>query len=416
MTGLADFTILERCRICGGKRLEPVLDLGEQVLTGVFPKTSEEEITKGPLRLVKCIGKDRCGLLQLQHNYPIDQMYGENYGYRSGLNRQMVAHLTNKVSNLLARHEPPPGSLIVDIGSNDGTTLRGYPPGRFQLVGVDPSGQKFRRHYRYDAELIPHFFTEATFRQHFPDKSAAIVTSLAMLYDLPDPLLFMRDVRNILQDGGLWIFEQSYMPTMLERTAYDTVCHEHLEYYALEQIVWMVDRIGFSILDVSLNDVNGGSFSVLAQRSERIKHADVVSKLLEEESRRGLGATRPYLDFSERVSQSRSALQSFLGQCRNRDQRVCGLGASTKGNVILQYCDIDRDLVSCVGEVNEDKFGHFTPGTNLPIRAESEVLAEEWHYHLVLPWHFREFFLWADQFAGKTLVFPLPELAITNRC
>src|SRR5260370_41145517 len=131
---------VERCRICGNAQLECVLDLGEQMLTGVFPREKGARITKGPLRLVKCIGGDDvCGLLQLEHSYDLGEMYGENYGYRSGLNASMVTHLHGNVKRILGQVDLKAGDLVVDIGSNDSTTLQGYPAGPV-LVGIDPTG------------------------------------------------------------------------------------------------------------------------------------------------------------------------------------------------------------------------------------------------------------------------------------
>src|ERR1700746_557581 len=253
---------VEKCRICRNRRLECVLDLGEQMLTGVFPRAKNARVTTGPLRLVKCVGDNGvCGLLQLEHSYDLSEMYGQNYGYRSGLNPSMVAHLHGKVKKLLGRVELRAGDLVVHIGSNDSTTVQGYPAGPV-LVGIDPTGVKFSNNYPKHIQLISDFFSAALLSERFRGKKAKIVTSFSMFYDLEDPVSFMRDVYEALADDGLCVFEQSYMPAMLKTNSYDTVCHEHLEFYGLRQIKWMADRVGFRILDVEYNDVNGGSFSV----------------------------------------------------------------------------------------------------------------------------------------------------------
>ena len=233
------FKKAEKCRICGNTRLQCVLDLGQQMLTGVFPRAKNANITMGPLRLVKCVGGDEvCGLLQLQHSYDLREMYGENYGYRSGLNASMVAHLHNKVKRILGQVQLNKGDLVVDIGSNDSTTLQAYPAGPV-CVGIDPTGVKFSNYYPAHIQLIPDFFSAAVLKERFPGKKAKVITSFSMLYDLEDPISFMREVHDVLADDGVWMFEQSYMPTMLETNSYDTVCHEHLEFYALRQIKWM---------------------------------------------------------------------------------------------------------------------------------------------------------------------------------
>lgn len=404
---------ISKCRICGNTDLEEVLDLGVQALTGVFPRTRPEEVARGPLRLVKCNGADACGLLQLRHTYDLGELYGDNYGYRSGLNASMVDHLQRKVATILERVAIDRDSLVVDIGSNDATTLKAYPASGATLVGIDPSGAKFSRFYPPDIRLIPDFFSSAVVRAAYGSRKAMVVTSFSMFYDLEDPLQFMREVAEVLDERGIWVFEQSYMPTMLARNSYDTVCHEHLEYYALRQIMWMADRAGLAVVDVEFNDVNGGSFSVVAARrdSGRVPSASVAAAI-EAEATLGLQTRRPYEDFAKRVNESRDTLRQFVRDARRSGKSVVGLGASTKGNVILQYCGLTADEMSAIGEVNEDKFGCFTPGTLIPIVAEDEVLAARPDYMVVLPWHFRTFFQGNPRFAGRKLVFPLPVLEI----
>jgi len=408
------YSKVERCRICGNTGLIPVLDLGVQALTGVFPTSRTQKITAGPLELVKCSGgAQACGLLQLRHSYDLSEMYGLNYGYRSGLNSSMVEHLHGKVRKILDAVTLEEGALVLDIGSNDSTTLQAYPRQGLTLVGVDPTGVKFKEHYPPHIRLIPDFFSAARIKEVFGSKRASVVTSFSMFYDLEDPLEFMREVAAVLEPRGIWVFEQSYMPTMLQQNSYDTVCHEHLEYYTLRQIVWMAERAGLKVLEVELNDVNGGSFSVVAARQESpaVPSASVAS-LLAQEAAQGLDTLAPYREFERRVGRCREELLEFFDSARRSGLRVGALGASTKGNVLLQYCGITTAQIPKVGEVNVEKYGCFTPGTLLPIVPQEELLAEEPDYLLVLPWHFRSFFLRNPTFAGRKLVFPLPALEI----
>lgn len=411
-------TLTKCCRICGNSNLVKVLDLGEQTLTGVFPRSKDQSVTRGPLQLLKChalAGEDVCGLLQLAHSYDLKEMYGDNYGYRSGLNPSMVRHLHGKVERILGTVSLSPGDLIVDIGSNDSTTLQAYPPGRYKLAGIDPTGIKFRQYYPPHIELIPDFFSLEKFRARFGEQKAKVVTSFSMFYDLEAPMSFMREVRDILHEDGIWVFEQSYMPTMLERNAYDTVCHEHLEYYGLKQIKWMADKVGLRIIDVEFNDINGGSFSVTAARAESAYLTfTTLGELLDRENRSGLGTLEPYSAFAERVASSRVTLLDFLNCAHAEGKRVLALGASTKGNVVLQYCGITEKEIFCIGEINQDKFGCFTPGTLLPIIPEDAALAQKPDYLLVLPWHFREFFVGNEKFKGMQLIFPLPSQEVLH--
>jgi hypothetical protein len=236
-----------------------------------------------------------------------------------------------------------------------------------------------------------------------------------MFYDLEAPLAFMQEVAEILDDEGVWVLEQSYMPTMLLRNSYDTVCHEHLEYYGLKQIKWMTDRTDLKIIDVEFNDINGGSFSLmLAKRDSHYRESPELEQILHEEARTGLHTLQPFQDFARRVAASRTALRAFLDEARRFGKSICALGASTKGNVLLQYCDITTADIARIGEVNPDKFEAFTPGTLLPIISEQEVLALQPDYLLVLPWHFRNFFMEHERFVDRNLVFPLPQLELVR--
>ncbi len=238
------YRAIERCRICGNPNLVSVLHLGEHVLTGVFPRTKDEVLTSGPLELVKCHndgGEDVCNLVQLRCSFPSAEMYGTNYGYRSGLNQSMVDHLHDKVAKIRQMVTLNIGDLIVDIGSNDSTLLQAYPAAHgLRLLGIDPTGHKFRQFYPPHIELAPTFFSADTVQAVAGAQKAKVITSIAMFYDLEEPLSFMRHITDVLADDGVWVFEQSYMPSMLEVNAYDTICHEHLEYYGLKQVKWLL--------------------------------------------------------------------------------------------------------------------------------------------------------------------------------
>lgn len=406
------YKAIDACRICGNKNLVPVLELGHQALTGVFPKCPGARLTSGPLTLVKCVGEESCGLLQLAHSYSLEEMYGENYGYRSGLNPSMVAHLKSKVDRIKSYGIIEEGDIIVDIGANDGTTLKQYGLNACTLVGIDPTGSKFREHYTTNICLIADFFSARIFRENFRDAKAKIVTSFSMFYDMENPMGFMQEVSEILEDDGIWVFEQSYMPSMLATNSYDTVCHEHLEYYALAQILWMAARVGFKIVDVELNDTNGGSLSVVAQKLRgRMSAFPSVAKLIESERLEELDNLQTYAAFARSAKDSKETLLAFLEKSRAEGRKVAGLGASTKGNVVLQYCGIDTSLIYAIGEVNPDKFGSYTPGSHIPIVEEKKVIADKPNHFLVLPWHFRSFFERQSRYAGLDLVYPLPTLS-----
>lgn len=406
---------INKCRSCACTDLIDVMSLGDQYLTGVFPKSKDTEITKGPLGMVWCTD---CSLLQLKQSYSLDEMYGDNYGYRSSLNQAMVRHLRNKV-NFLEQYCPlSPGDLVLDIGSNDATTLKFFMSSDILRVGVDPVGEKFRNCYTDGIELIPEFFPSEDFRMRFAGKKAKIITSIAMFYDLESPMDFVREIAATLDVDGIWHFEQSYMPAMLRMNAYDTVCHEHLEYYSLNTIERILKHNGLKVLDVQFNDINGGSIAVTAGHESNDSYSKVrpvMEWIVKQETDMGLNTPDPYLQFGKRIIDHRASLVDLLSKLNKSGQRIIGYGASTKGNVLLQYCGITEHDIPFIAEVNEDKFGAYTPGSMIPIIPEEEARSMHPDFFFVLPWHFRNSILARAQeymSNGGKFIFPLPYIDI----
>jgi hypothetical protein len=406
---------LDACRLCRAPDLLPVLDLGRQALTGVFPKDASEPVTTGPLQLVWC---RECTLLQLAHSYSLEEMYGWNYGYRSGLNRSMVTHLQRKAQGLEKIVGLREGDVVLDIGSNDATLLSGYLTEGLVRIGIDPTAPKFAEHYPEDVIAVPEFFSEDMFRRTVPGRQARLVTSIAMFYDLERPIDFAREVAGILAEDGVWHFEQSYMPSMLRSTSYDTVCHEHIEYYSLEVVSRILGEAGLEVVDVRFNRVNGGSFAVTAAHRGTANGArELTEWFLRQEQGMDLATPMPLRQFERRVFQHRQDLRELVRVLRDGGARILGYGASTKGNVLLQFCSFDADDLPAIAEVNPDKFGRVTPGTGIPIVSEEEARAERPDYLLVLPWHFREGIVERERDflrSGGRLIFPLPEIEIVG--
>lgn len=404
---------IEKCRVCGNTDIHEVLNLGEQELTGVFPKSRTEKLTSGKLDLFFC---DKCGLLQLGHSYALDEMYGDNYGYRSGLNSSMVEHLSNKINMLESRYELKSGDVVLDIGSNDGTSLNSYKTPGIRRIGMDPTGKKFRKYYNEGIELITDFFSASSFKKICSEK-AKIVTSISMFYDLESPIDFAKQVEAILSDDGIWHLEQSYMPIMLRNNSYDTVCHEHLEYYSLSTLKYIMESSGLKIIDVSTNDINGGSFAITVAKHDSafIANSTIINWFLTQEKNMGLDTMKPYLEFAQRADEHRRQFSALLNALSEDGKLVCGYGASTKGNVILQYCGITEKQIKVIGEVNSDKFGSYTPATYIPMDDEEKVKAMKPDYLVVLPWHFRNGILAKEKEflkSGGHFIFPLPYIEI----
>jgi hypothetical protein len=384
---------ITKCRYCNNENLKVIVDLGEQHLSGIFPDKPELE-HKSPLKLVKCSGPHSrevstpCGLIQMEHTFDPDVMYGDDYGYRSGLNNSMVKHLKGRVDEIISRFE--------------------------KNKNVDPTANKFEKYQPEGTIVIPDYYSSkivnevVNYDPMMEYKRAKVVTAFSMLYDIPDLFYFVNDVKGVLDEDGLVVFEQSYMPAMFKALSYDTICHEHLSYFSLTFLYKLFDECGFKIVDVTFNDCNGGSFvTTIAQKTSEAwdENTKVIEKILKQEVRGKYEKDSTWEKWVESIDQSKDDLKELIA-----GKKVAGLGASTKGNVLLQYCGLGPDDIEVIGDVNPDKNGCYTPGTWIPITDEDTVLAGDYDYYLVLPWHFKEFFINNPKFKGKTLLFPLPEV------
>lgn len=409
---MSTYKKINKCRICGSKRLIQILDLGDQALTGVFPKI-EDDVIVTPTAVVKC---DHCHLVQMKYTTNLNLMYGETYGYESSLNNSMVTHLKTIAKDIESYIQLSKGDIICDIGSNDGTFLNFFDNKEYYLLGIDPSAGKFKENYK-GIRLEPDFFSESAFRKYFPKRSAKVITSIACFYDLEEPVKFAQETANILHEDGVWMMEMAYLPAVIENLAFDGYCQEHLLYYSLRDIKYIMDRVGLKIVDVKFNGINGGSFQVVVKHTASVtQEYSGLSMLLERES--FLQGLKIHLDFEKRVGRFKRDFRILLSDLVEDGNKVYGLGASTKFNVVLQYCNIGTELIPKIGEVNDFKFGLVTPGTNIPIVPEKEVLELNPDYLVVGPYHFRDTFIKVfDGFLdrGGKLIFPLPNLEVYSK-
>ena len=401
---------ISNCRLCNSTDLLVVLDLGDQFLTGVFPSLNSKNVSSGPLALVWC---NHCNLLQLQHSYEPDELYGENYGYRSGLNPMMVEHLQTMTDLIIEKYNVKSGDNVLDIGSNDATLLKSYRVKDLNRIGIDPTGTKFTDYYPEEIKLIPDFFSANL----LADKKYKVITSISMFYDLEDPYSFVQDISKILRLDGIWHFEQSYMPSMLRLNSYDTICHEHLEYYSLTPVKLLLEKCGLKIIDVKMNGVNGGSFAITAchKNSPFTSNDAIIDWLLDQENSMGIHTLTPFQNFEKRVHEHKHDLVNLIKKLNASGKVVHGYGASTKGNVLLQFCNFDSTDIPYIAEINEDKFGKFTPGSNIPIVSDAESKKMKPDFYLVLPWHFKSGIIQNEKeflMTGGSLIFPFPEIEI----
>jgi len=413
--------VKQRCRLCGAESLTPILNLDKQMLATAFSSNQKEDcfpLRKVPLELVRCnpeINQDACGLVQLKHTFPSVLTYSE-YWYLSGVNQTMRDALKEISDSVTSMVDLKAGETVVDIGCNDGTLLNSYSVEGLDKIGFDPAqnltgikGESFHR--------VADFFNSAAYDKIRPSQKAKIITSIAMFYDIDDPNGFVSDIGKILAEDGVWVLQMADLPNMLRFNMFDNICHEHLCYYHMAPLEILFKNHGLRIIDIEKNYVNGSSYRIYIGKIGGLTPTESgherVMKVRFEEFNMGLDTDEPYKKFEENIVKNKHDLLFFLKQKKDEGKKVFVYGASTKGNVLLQYCGIDTDLIEFAVERNPKKFGKKTIGTNIPIISEEEAREMSPDYFLVLPYHFIEEILIREESfvnAGGKFVIPVPKV------
>jgi NDP-4-keto-2,6-dideoxyhexose 3-C-methyltransferase len=410
------------CRVCEGT-LEPILSLGEQYVSN-FVNPGDKEGIKAPLELMLC---NRCNLLQLKHTVPGEHLY-QNYWYRSGTNQTMrnaLADIANGAELLLHLKA---GDAVLDIGCNDGTLLHSYKTGGIYKIGFDPAQNLAQFSRKFADKIISNFFSAETYaedsdvKKHHPK----IITSIAMFYDLENPNKFVSDIKTVMHPDGLWIVQMSYLPLMLKQNEFGNICHEHLEYYSLHSLEYLLKLHDFEVVDAELNDVNGGSLRVYIRNNNADKSIfgdltcrelamNRIAALREAEKNLKLDDVKTYREFAVWIERIKQDVVNFIKAEVGKGKKVYIYGASTKGNTVLQYFGLDRTLITAAAERNPDKWGKVTVGTQIPIISEEDARAAKPDYFLVLPWHFIEEFKQREKeflLQGGRFILPAPNFTL----
>jgi NDP-4-keto-2,6-dideoxyhexose 3-C-methyltransferase len=407
------------CRVCGGS-LEPMFSLGEQYISD-FLSPEQPDGAKAPLELVLC---DGCKLLQLRHTVPAE--FYKQYWYRSGTNQTMrnaLADIANSGERLMKLKE---GDTVLDIGCNDGTLLAAYQSPGLYKIGFDPAENLAVYSQKVADRVVTGFFDRAAYERELHGRRARVVTSIAMFYDLEDPNKFVSDIKEVMDPEGLWIVQMSYLPLMLKQHDFGNICHEHLEYYSLQALEFLLNRHGLEFFDLQMNDVNGGSLRAyirnhgadetgIGEAEDRRQAAERVAVLRRREGEMGLGDRKPYREFGAWIERIKNDVFTFVREQVSCGKRVFVYGASTKGNAMLQYFGLDSSLIEAAADRNPDKWGRVTPGTRIPIISEEQARKSNPDYFLVLPWHFLDEFREREKdylLAGGRFIVPLPHFAL----
>ncbi len=404
---------IKYCRISKDRNLYNVGKIGPLTLTGTFLKNQKDEI---PITPVDMVFSRKSFLLQLKHNYNQSLLFGENYGYRSSLNQTMKNHLVKKSKNISKILNFSKGDAILDIGSNDGTFLNSF-SNNLVKYGVDPTSKKFKKYYNKDIKVIPSIFNSKIFKKN--TTKFKFISSIAMFYDLADPMLFCDDVSKILHQDGIFHIEIAYLPDILNKFSFDTFCQEHLTYFSFLSFKYLIDKTPFKIIDFERNSINGGSinFNLAFKKSKWKSQNSKIKKIISNEKKNNIHKTKTYLDYFKKIELNSKKINLFLKKLKRDNKKVYALGASTKGNVILQMCKLNDNIIKGVYDINPYKFGRFTPGSKIIIKNEKEIYKDNPDYLLLLIWHFKKTLkikLKKFQKTKSKFIWPFPKLRVSK--
>ena len=404
-----------KCRNCKKNNFKYLFSLGNLFFTGRFGKFKNSKIPKGKITIVKC---DSCNLVQLDKKFNPKLLYGKDYGYRSGINQTMTDHLS-KISYKLSKIvKLKKYDQVLDIASNDGTLLNSYYKKDIIKIGIDPTINKFTKYYKNINHKVSDFFSYSVFKKLKLKKRNKIITACAVFYDLDNPNKFLKDISKILEKkDGIFYLEFQDLLSIIKNLLFDTICHEHLEYYSLSIVSKMIENNDLKLIDVEKNDINGGSLSLIIAHKETIYRQNKIkiTKILKEEKKYKLSSKKTFDIFFKKVSHLKTKLNKFIKKIINEKKVIHGYGASTKGNVLLQYFNIDNNMIKFIADRNPLKKNLYTPGTKIQIITESRSRKINPDYYFVLPWHFKNEILKREisiRKNGTKFIFPLPTFKV----
>ena len=402
-----------KCRNCKKKSFSLISEIGDQPISSIFLE-KKRYIKNYSLNLFEC---NYCKLIQLSKIPGLQDMYGSTYGYKTSISGLMVKHLKNKFNRIKKLKILQRNPNILDIGSNDGTFLNFFANDlkKKNLTGIDPSANAFTNSYNKKIKVIVNFFNKESIKNYFKNIKFSVITSFAMFYDVEDPNSFCKNIYKLLDKNGIWVLEFSYFPLLLKNLTYDQICHEHVMYYTLNTFNNIIKKNKLKIIDYSLNEINGGSIEILcSKKNSNIKAMKTkIDKILIEEKKI---SNKDYDKFNLRIQNSKKNLQLFLKNIKKKE--IIGYGASTKGNVILNYCGISNKDIPFICDANPTKIGKFTPGSHIPIISKIKMRKINPKYLLVLIWSFRSEVIEQEKKfikKGGKLLFPLPDFHIVDK-
>jgi len=404
---------IKKCRNCYTNKFQKLFSLGRLSFTGKFPKKGKN-IKKATLEMIMC---KKCKLVQLAHKFDLKYLYGPDYGYRTNISKTMVDHVKKVSTTLTKIVKIKKNDYVMDIASNDGTLLNFYKKGIITL-GIDPVINKFQKEYRKIDYKISNFFSLNEVQKK-TSKKFKIISALSVFYDSEHPNKFLQDIEKLLTEDGVFLLEFADLASIIKKNMFDTICHEHLEYYSTKIILKLVKKNNLKVFDIKSNDINGASkqFFICKKNASYKTKTKIINNYIKEENKLKLEKKETYFKFIKKINLIRYKLNNIIKNERKKNKSFHCYGASTKGNVLLQYFKLNNKHIDYVAERNQKKYNLYTPGTKIKIISEKKSRKLLPDYYLVLPWHFKSEILKREKETirkGSKFIFPLPSMTINN--
>ena len=404
---------IKKCRICNSVNFYELFSLGNLSFTGKFTKSKINNIPRDYLNLVMC---KKCKLVQLDRSFDPKFLYSKDYGYRTGINKTMTEHVKSVVKEAIKISKIKKDDYVLDIASNDATLLNFYDKSLIK-VGVDPISAKYKKFYKNIDFNLSDFFSYRLLKKNNLNKKFKIITTLSMFYDLKKPIFFVKDIKKILHKDGIFILEHADLLSIVKNCLFDTICHEHLEYYSSKIIINLMKKNQLRVFDIKQNNINGGSmrYFICHNNSIYFTNYKVLNSVLNDEKKYSLENKITYNKFYNKINLVKKKIKKLIIKIKSNNKSIHGYGASTKGNVLLQYFNISKDYIEYIADRNKQKVNSYTPGTKIKIISEKTSRKMKPDYYLVLPWHFKSEIIKREtktRKKGTKLIFPLPKIQI----
>ena len=404
---------ITKCRVCKSSNLVDLYSLGNQYINNFIKKDDLHKCIKAPLTMVFC---NKCTLVQLKHNAPQELLYSGYYWYRSGVTSTMKIALKDIVKDIYKKIKLSKNDIVLDLGSNDGTLLRAYKRKNLITVGFEPAKNLLKEGKKGIDYFFNDFWDFKIFQNKFKRK-AKVITAIGMFYDMEDPNKFINDASKALDKNGIFVAQLMCLKNMLDSNDVGNICHEHLEYYSLKSLDYLFNKNNMEIFDISINNINGGSYRIYARNIDSkvdFKGSKIrLNKIRKIE--KNINNISIHKNFYNRIVENKKKCINFINKELKKGKKIWIYGASTKGNVILQFYELSKKQIISAAERSPWKWGKYTVGSMIKCVSEVEARKAQPDYFLVLPYAFFDEFYnrekkWRAR-GGKFIV-PIPKFKV----